>query len=80
MGVLEPSTLAAAKGEIGKGPGRPLDRERAWLREHAHAYPGCWLAVHKDRLIAADPDRKTVVAVARADQGNRGVLFFCQPG
>jgi hypothetical protein len=35
---------------------RPLDRERAWLKEHAREYPGCWLAVYEDCLIAADPD------------------------
>src|SRR5438067_209542 len=28
---------------------RPLDRERAWLKEHAREYPGRWLAVYEDR-------------------------------
>src|SRR4051794_33988722 len=40
--------------------GRNLDREHAWLREHAHEYPGCWLGVYEDRLIAADPDLAVV--------------------
>ena len=78
--ALEPPTVTAVKGEVGKGRGRPLDRERAWLREYAHAYPACWLAIHENRLIAADLDRNTVVATARADQESRGVLLFFQPG
>src|SRR5687767_10512034 len=33
--------------------GRRLDRDYAWLREHAQEYPGCWLAIHEDELLAA---------------------------
>lgn len=45
--------------------GRPLDRERNWLRDHAKAYPGCWIAVHGDELVAADPDLKVVTEAIR---------------
>jgi hypothetical protein len=59
---------------------RRMDREWEWLREHGHEYPGCWLAIHEDRLIAADPDRRVVVARAREVVGDEGVLLFRQPG
>src|SRR5688500_2826450 len=44
--------------EVGPAMGRGRDRakERAWLSSHAHEYPGCWLAVYEDRLLAASPD------------------------
>ena len=74
--VLEPPKAAATGGRSG----RALNRERAWLRTYAHEYPGCWLAVYEDRLIAADPDRRTVVAVARAALGEEGALLHFQPG
>jgi len=59
---------------------RRRDREWKWLQEHGHEYPGCWLAVHEDRLIAADPDRQIVVARVREELGDEGALFFHQPG
>ena len=74
--VLEPPKAAPT----GRKSGRPLDREREWLRSHAQEYPGCWLAVYEDRLIAADPDRLTVVAAARAALGEEGALLHFQPG
>jgi hypothetical protein len=56
---------------------RPRDRERAWLREHAHEYPGCWLAVFEDRLIAADPDLEVVLTEAdRTPEGQHSVLYM----
>jgi hypothetical protein len=59
---------------------RPLDRERAWLREHAHAYPGHWLAVLEDRLIAADADLRVVLARVRETSGGEQALLHYQPG
>ena len=37
-----------------------------WLREHAHEYPGQWLALAGDRLVAHAPDRAAVRAAAEA--------------
>ena len=56
-----------------------MDKERAWLREHAHEYPGCWLAVYEDRLIAAHLRLREVVAAARAALGEEKALLFFQP-
>jgi hypothetical protein len=61
-------------------PPRSREREWKWLAEHGHEYPGCWLAVHEDRLIAADPDQRAVVAKAREILGEEGALLFQQPG
>jgi hypothetical protein len=61
-------------------PARSSEREWKWLEEHGHEYPGCWLAIYEDRLIAADPDRRVVVAKAREVLGDEGVLLFHQPG
>jgi hypothetical protein len=59
---------------------RPLDRERAWLREHAASYPGRWLAVLEDRLIAADPSLRVVLTIVRQTPGGEGALLHFQPG
>jgi hypothetical protein len=59
---------------------KPLDREWKWLDEHGHEHPGCWLAIYEDRLIAADPDRRAVLAKTREILGHEGVLLFHQPG
>jgi len=59
--------------------GRPLDRERAWLAVHAREYPGCWLAVSGDDLIAADPDYATVLARVRATVGVENAVVYKSP-
>lgn len=61
-------------------PARSSEREWKWLEEHGHEYPGCWLAIYEDRLIAADADRRVVVAKAREVLGEEGALLFHQPG
>jgi hypothetical protein len=48
--VLPPPKTRVRHGERG----RPLDRERAWLRQHSGEYPGRWLAVFGDEPVAAD--------------------------
>jgi hypothetical protein len=58
---------------------RPLDRERAWLREHAREYPGCWLALYEDRLIAADPDLEVVLTLANQTPDGQRALLYQQP-
>jgi hypothetical protein len=62
------------------GP-RPKDRELefGWLREHAGEYPGCWLAVLDDRLLAADPELRVVTEQVRSMLGADQALFHFQP-
>jgi hypothetical protein len=60
-------------------PARSLEREYAWLRAHAHEYPGCWIALHGDHLVAADPDRKRVMDEVGATCGAENALLFSQP-
>ncbi len=74
--VLAPPT-SRVRSDI---KGRPLDREWEWLRQHGHEYPGCWLAVFEDQLVAADPDYQVAVAKAREVLGRGGALMFHQPG
>jgi hypothetical protein len=74
--VLAPPIASVRRGERG----RSLEREHAWLREHAREYPGCWLAVWEDRLIAADPDLNVVIATARRMPGAEHALLHFQPG
>jgi hypothetical protein len=72
--VLAPPAVRAQPGPDPRS--RPLDRERVWLREHAREYPGCWLAVYGDRLIAADPDLEVVLAFANeTPEGQHALLF-----
>jgi hypothetical protein len=59
--------------------GRRLDQEWEWLRQHGHEYPGCWLAVFEDQLVAADPDYHAVVAQTRAKIGAESALIVRQP-
>jgi len=59
--VLEPPKVRM-RSDI---PARSSERESKWLEEHGREYPGCRLAIHEDRLIAADP----VSAVFAADEG-----------
>ena len=61
-------------------PTRPYGQEWAWIRAHAREYPGCWMAVLNDQLLAADPDLEVVVRAARAAEGGHLALFFpCPP-
>jgi hypothetical protein len=55
-----------------------ISGERAWLKAHAHEYPGCWIAVLGDRMIAVDPDLDKVRAAAKAD-GAVDPLFHFSP-
>jgi hypothetical protein len=60
--------------------GRSLERERKWLREHGREYPGCWLAVLEDRLLAADSNLGAVLAALRQIPGAEQALLHLQPG
>ena len=60
--------------------GFSVDREQAWLRKNAHAYPGCWLAVLGDELIAADPNLARVLEQMRTIPNGEQSLLHRQPG
>src|SRR5438046_683031 len=49
---------------------RSLEQEWKWLEEHGHEYPGYWLAIREDRLVAADPDRQVVLDRVREALGD----------
>jgi hypothetical protein len=56
--VLQPPRV------IPSAPGprsRSFAADRAWLKEHAREYPGCWIATLGDRLIAAHPNVNSVI-------------------
>lgn len=73
--VLAPPLVSVRRGH--RGPSR--QRERAWLRAHAREYPGQWLAVLADRLVAADPDLSLVLAVVRKLPDTQRPLLHFQP-
>jgi hypothetical protein len=74
--VLAPPEVRVLRGQRD----RPLDQEREWLRQHAGEYPGCWLAVFQDRLIAADPDLGAVLKIVRQTPGaETAALYFSPP-
>jgi hypothetical protein len=72
--VLAPPRILAWKPAVGGD----ISGEKAWLKAHAHEYPGCWMAVLGDRLIAVDPDLDKVRAAATAD-GAVDPLFHFSP-
>ena len=76
--MLAPPTASTVSGPDPRS--RPLERERAWLKEHAREYPGCWLAVYEDRLIAADPDLGVVLTIADHAPEGQHALLYQQPG
>jgi hypothetical protein len=76
--VLAPPTASAAPGPDPRSG--PLERERAWLKKHARQYPGCWLAVYGDRLIAADPDLGVVLTITDQSPEGQHALLYQQPG
>jgi hypothetical protein len=71
--------LAPPRGSVVKGVrSRSLDRERAWLREHAQEYPGQWLAIFGDQLVAADPSLATVLKTVRETPGAETAALYYQ--
>jgi hypothetical protein len=73
--VLQPPRATFVPGL----PVRSFREEYAWIDDHAHEYPGCWLAIYQDRLVASGPDRKEVVRTALAELGEDRPLLFFQP-
>ena len=76
--VLAPPVVIPTTGPDPRS--RPRDRERAWLKQHAREYPGCWLAVFEDRLVAVGPDPRVVLSEARRALGDQAALLHYQPG
>lgn len=76
--VLEPPKVLPNRSGP---PGRRIDRDEAWLREHAREYPGCWIATYEDRLIAADPNLERVLEAVRAalDVERQLAFMYYQP-
>jgi hypothetical protein len=74
--ILAPPIVSIRPGN----KGRPRHEEHAWLREHAHEYPACWLAILGSRLVAAHPDARVVLAAVRQDPTATGALLHFQPG
>jgi hypothetical protein len=72
--VLEPPRILGWK----PAAGGDISGEKAWLKAHAHEYPGCWIALLGDRMIAVDEDLDKVRAAARAD-GAVDPLFHFSP-
>jgi hypothetical protein len=71
--VLEPPRVLPSPPGL---RGRSFSRDYDWLREHAHEYPGCWIATYEDRLIVADPSLERVLEIVRATLGNEGEVAF----
>ena len=60
-------------------PDRPAiddTRERAWLKAHRHEYPGQWVALDGDRLVAASPNEAEVWAAVKA--GDAHLPLVCR--
>lgn len=62
------------------GKQRSRKQEMAWLRQNARRYPGCWIALHGETLIAADPDVAQVKAAIRNSPYAADALLHFQPG
>jgi hypothetical protein len=78
--VLAPPVARVVQGR--KGMSREqTEKESVWLREHAREYPGCWVVLDGDRLIAAHPSLRTVTGEADRVAGSEvGSLHYIRPG
>jgi hypothetical protein len=75
--VLAP---AIARAVPPRKPQRSRALEYQWIRENARNYPGEWLLVFENRLIASSPSFKEVLERGQSiESGADGVLWF-QPG
>jgi hypothetical protein len=72
--------LAPPVVRVRPGRGRSRDREIAWLREHAHEYSDCSLALLGDQLVAADPSLGKVMDIVRATPGAQDAILYFRPG
>jgi len=51
----------------------------AWLRDHAHEHPGCWLAVVDGTLVGAAPEISEVVAALKEHPRGGDALLHFEP-
>jgi hypothetical protein len=49
-----------------------VQKERAWLRENARNYPGCWVVLDGDRLLGWHPDLRKAIEEADRNAGPGG--------
>jgi hypothetical protein len=73
--VLAPPTVRWVEWQ-GK---RSRESELAWLRMHRHEYPGCWIALYGDELVAADPSWDFVHNAVQRSVPSGDVLVVFQP-
>ena len=59
----------------GTRTGRSRKLEQQWLREHAHEYPNCWLALADDKLVAFGEDLAEVIKTIEASPHKGKCLF-----
>lgn len=71
-------TPAAVRLESEK-PELSRTEEHQWLREHAHEYPGRWLALLGGKLIAAEQELSTVLDQVRRTARPDDVLLHFVP-
>jgi hypothetical protein len=78
--VLAPPVARVVPGR--KGLSREqTEKESTWLREHAREYPGCWVVLDGDQLIAAHPRLRSAIEEAdRRASSERGSLHYIRPG
>lgn len=75
--ILAPSV---AKVVPSTKPPRSRTKENEWIKSNARNFPGQWLLVFEDRLIAGGPDLSEVIRQGQTtEDGKEGVLWF-QPG
>ncbi|MGH9803476.1 MAG: hypothetical protein ACRD82_24185 [Blastocatellia bacterium] len=67
----EPATPVKTKRPLDKRvPCRPMadrTREHQWVREHKHEYPGHWVVLDGDQLIAASLSQQEVLDAMNVD-------------
>ena len=70
---------AVAKVVPPSKPQRSRIREHQWIRENARKYPGEWLLVFEDRLIASGADLNEVIEQGKAIEGGVDGVLWYQP-
>ena len=68
--LLEAAPVKAKPPRDKRVPCKPMPddtRERQWVTEHKHEYPGQWVALDGDRLVAASPVEEELWDAADAD-------------
>jgi hypothetical protein len=74
--VLALPVARVAPGAYRKTP-EQVDAENRWMEENRGKYPGNWVVIFGDQVIAVGPDLRAVNEKARAALGDRiGLLLF----